>query len=50
VQVMSAHLTDPVPPPSQLRPGVPADLEAVVLRCLGTGCWVVAGSAGSSMR
>jgi serine/threonine-protein kinase len=23
-----------VPPPSQLRPGVPADLEAVVLRCL----------------
>ena len=31
---MSAHLTDPVPPPSHLRPGVPADLEAVVLRCL----------------
>jgi serine/threonine-protein kinase len=34
VQVMSAHLTDAVPPPAQLRPGVPADLEAVVLRCL----------------
>jgi serine/threonine-protein kinase len=31
---MSAHLTDPVPPPSHLRPGVPADLEEVVLRCL----------------
>jgi serine/threonine-protein kinase len=32
--VMMAHARDPVTPPSQVRPGVPADLEAVVLRCL----------------
>ena len=32
--VMMAHARDPVVPPSQLRPGVPADLERVVLRCL----------------
>jgi eukaryotic-like serine/threonine-protein kinase len=37
VQVMAAHLTDPVRPPSHLCPGVPADLEAVVLRCLEKG-------------
>jgi serine/threonine-protein kinase len=29
-----AHVTDPVPPPRDLRPDLPADLEAVVLRCL----------------
>jgi serine/threonine-protein kinase len=34
VQVMIAAARDPVVPPSQVRPGVPADLEAVVLRCL----------------
>ena len=32
--VMVAHARDPVTPPSQLRPEIPADLEAVVLRCL----------------
>jgi eukaryotic-like serine/threonine-protein kinase len=29
-----AHLTDPVPPPRDLRPDLPADLQAVVLHCL----------------
>jgi serine/threonine-protein kinase len=33
-EVMMAHARDPVVPPSQLHPGVPADLEQVVLRCL----------------
>jgi serine/threonine-protein kinase len=32
--VMMAHARDPVVPPSTVCPGVPADLEAVVLRCL----------------
>jgi eukaryotic-like serine/threonine-protein kinase len=32
--IMMAHGRDPVVPPSQVRPGVPADLECVVLRCL----------------
>jgi serine/threonine-protein kinase len=32
--VMVAHARDPVVPPSQVKPDVPADLEAVVLRCL----------------
>jgi serine/threonine-protein kinase len=32
--VMIAHSRDPVTPPSQLRPGIPSDLEEVVLRCL----------------
>jgi serine/threonine protein kinase len=34
MEVMVAHARDPVPPPSQLRADIPADLEAVVLRCL----------------
>lgn len=34
VQIMIAHARDPVIPPSQRRPGLPADLDAVVLRCL----------------
>jgi serine/threonine-protein kinase len=34
VRVIIAHTRDPVVPPSQIRPGVPADLEQVVLRCL----------------
>jgi serine/threonine-protein kinase len=34
MQTMLAHLRDPVTPPSALAPGTPADLEAVVLRCL----------------
>jgi serine/threonine-protein kinase len=32
--VMMAHARDPVTPPSQLRPDLPADLERVILRCL----------------
>jgi eukaryotic-like serine/threonine-protein kinase len=34
MQTMLAHLRDPVAPPSALAAGTPADLEAVVLRCL----------------
>lgn len=33
-ELMIAHARDPVAPPSHLRPGIPADLEAVVMRCL----------------
>ena len=32
--IMMAHGRDPVVPPSQLRPDVPADLERVILLCL----------------
>jgi serine/threonine-protein kinase len=32
--IMMAQARDPVVPPSQVHPGVPADLEQVVLRCL----------------
>jgi serine/threonine-protein kinase len=32
--VLIAHARDPVTPPSQIRPGIPEDLEHVVLRCL----------------
>jgi eukaryotic-like serine/threonine-protein kinase len=34
IEVMIAHARDPVVPPSQVRSGIPADLERVVLRCL----------------
>jgi serine/threonine protein kinase len=34
LEMLIAHASAPVVPPGQLRPGVPADLEAVVLRCL----------------
>ncbi len=34
MEVMIAHARDPVTPPSQVRPEIPADLERVVLRCL----------------
>ncbi|MDR3622003.1 MAG: serine/threonine-protein kinase [Paludisphaera borealis] len=34
IAVLIAHARDPVVPPSQVRPGVPEDLERVVLRCL----------------
>jgi serine/threonine-protein kinase len=34
MQTLLAHLRDPVPPLAGLAPAVPADLEAVVLRCL----------------
>jgi serine/threonine-protein kinase len=33
-EVLMAHARDPVVPPSQLRADVPADLAAIVLRCL----------------
>jgi eukaryotic-like serine/threonine-protein kinase len=32
--VLIAHARDPVEPPSRVRPGIPDDLEGVVLRCL----------------
>ena len=32
--LMIAHATEPVRPPSEILPALPADLEAVVLRCL----------------
>jgi serine/threonine-protein kinase len=34
VQTLAAHLGETVAPPDLLRPDVPADLQAVVLRCL----------------
>jgi serine/threonine-protein kinase len=33
-ELMIAHARDPVVPPSKIRPDIPADLEAVALRCL----------------
>ena len=32
--MLFAHAREPVEPPSAVRPGVPADVEQVVLRCL----------------
>ena len=32
--IMRAHARDEVTPPSQVNPAVPADLEAVILKCL----------------
>lgn len=34
IAALIAHARDPVIPPSRLRPEIPEDLEAVVLRCL----------------
>jgi serine/threonine-protein kinase len=34
IAVMVAHARDPVVPPSRHRPGLPEDLEQIVLRCL----------------
>jgi serine/threonine-protein kinase len=34
LELLHAHLTAPVLPPSAAGPAVPADLEAVILRCL----------------
>jgi serine/threonine-protein kinase len=34
IVVMIAHARDPVVPPSRVHPGIPEDLERVVLRCL----------------
>jgi serine/threonine-protein kinase len=34
VQTLAAHLGEPLVPPGQLRPDLPADLEEIVLRCL----------------
>jgi eukaryotic-like serine/threonine-protein kinase len=33
-QMAAAHLREPVIPPDNIRPDVPADLQAIVLRCL----------------
>ena len=33
-ELMIAHARDPVVPPSRHRADIPADLEAVVVRCL----------------
>lgn len=34
ISVMIAHARDPLVPPSQVNPSVPADLEQIILRCL----------------
>lgn len=34
MKVIFAHVHDAVPPPSRMRAGLPADLDAIVLRCL----------------
>ena len=34
MRVLMAHVRDAPTPPSAVRPGLPADLEAVILRCL----------------
>jgi serine/threonine-protein kinase len=34
IQMIVAHLHDPIVPPAGLRPEIPSDLEEVVLRCL----------------
>jgi serine/threonine-protein kinase len=34
IKVMIAHASQDVTPPSQIRAEIPADLEAIVLRCL----------------
>lgn len=34
IKLLIAHIRDAVTPPSEIRPGVPADVESVVLRCL----------------
>jgi serine/threonine-protein kinase len=34
MEMMLAHAYEPPKPPSGLRPGLPADLQAVILRCL----------------
>lgn len=34
MKVLAAHIRDPLIPPSVVRPGLPADLEAALVRCL----------------
>jgi eukaryotic-like serine/threonine-protein kinase len=34
LRLMISHARDPVPPPSRWQPGLPDDLERVILRCL----------------
>ncbi|HEV3122746.1 MAG TPA: serine/threonine-protein kinase [Isosphaeraceae bacterium] len=34
LKMLAAHLYEPPTPPTQIRPDIPPDLEAVVLRCL----------------
>ena len=51
IAVLIAHARDPVVPPVAVRPGIPEDLERVVLRCLAKdpadrspGEWACAGA------
>ncbi|HEV3165007.1 MAG TPA: protein kinase [Isosphaeraceae bacterium] len=37
IKLMIMHARDPVTPPSEIRPAIPADVEQVVLRCLEKG-------------
>jgi serine/threonine-protein kinase len=34
MEMLMCHVYEPVPPPSELRPDVPLDLQQVILRCL----------------
>jgi serine/threonine-protein kinase len=34
MRTLVAHVQDPVPRPSRIRPGIPGDLEEIVVRCL----------------
>ena len=34
LQLFAAHMCDPVTPLSEVCPGVPKDLEAIIMRCL----------------
>ena len=34
IKAIAAHLSEPVPPPGEVRPEVPGDVQTVVLRCL----------------
>jgi len=33
-EIVSAHTRDPVKPPREINPAIPADLESVIMRCL----------------
>jgi serine/threonine-protein kinase len=48
--VMIAHVRDPVPLPSRVRPGIPEDLERIVLQCLAKDPAARFADAGSMDR
>ena len=50
IAVLIAHARDPVVPPSRVRPGIPEDLERVVLRCLAKDAAERFPNAGSLER